>query len=478
MQVDLQGLPVSGANAEAAELYRQAIDELVVFKSSVFDTLDKTVAASPGFPLAHFAKAYLHLFMTETASTAQAAETIEELKKHAPASSWSDRERAHAAAIDAWIGGDMRGAAHILDRLGLDEPRDILGLRIGHELDFFSGNSRNLKDRVGRQLGQWHRSDAQYGIVQGCFAFGLEENGEYERAEEHGRLALEYRHDDVWAIHAVTHSLEMRGAIGAGLSFLGTRKDSWASGNLFCAHNWWHNALFHLDLGDHKRALEVYDEALYNDESPKIALVLLDASSLLWRIHLEGADVGARLERLSDTWESVQSETSHYVFNDVHAVIAHVGAGKLGEARRVVANLDAFIAGSAGANNLANSRRVGLPLARAFVAFGEERYREAAEIILDTRGHAVEFGGSAAQRDVLDRTLLEAAIRSGWTRLAAGLASERITARPENPYGWIKSAIALELAQKSADAAGARETALRLKERAHAATNVAVRAAA
>jgi len=469
MQVDLQGLPLTGADAESGTLYRQGIDELVLFKSSVFDTLDQAISATPNFPMASFAKAYLHLFMTEPASTALAVETIADLKRHAPVSSWSDRERAHAEAIDAWIAGDMRTAGRVLDRLGLDEPRDILGLRIGHELDFFSGNTRNLKDRVARQLGQWHRSDAQYGIVQGCYAFGLEENGEYERAEYHGRLALDYRPDDVWAIHAVTHSLEMRGAIGAGLSFLNSRNDSWASGNLFSAHNWWHKGLFHLDLGDHGRALEVYDQSLFNEDSPKIALVLLDASALLRRVHLEGVDVQSRFEKLSAAWSSVLTDVSHYVFNDVHAVMAYVGAGKLDDARRVLVNLEAFVASDGTeTNNRVNGRRVGIPIAKAFLAFGEQRYRDAAEEILNARGHAVEFGGSAAQRDVLDRTLLEAAIRSGWTNLATALASERITARPENPYGWIKSAVALEQARRTIGAASARETGERLKTRVHA----------
>jgi tetratricopeptide (TPR) repeat protein len=468
MQVDLQGLPLTGADANSAALYRQGVDELVLFKTTVFDTLDQAISATPNFPMASFAKAYLHLFMTEPTSTALAVETIANLKTHAPASSWSDRERAHAEAIDAWIGGDMRKAARVLDRLGIDEPRDILGLRIGHELDFFSGNTRNLKDRVARQIGQWHRSDAQYGVVHGCYAFGLEENGEYERAEHHGRLALDYRPDDVWAIHAVTHSLEMRGAIGAGLSFLNARKDSWAAGNLFSAHNWWHKGLFHLDLSDYGRALEVYDRALFHDDSPKIALVLLDASALLWRAHLEGVDVRSRFETLSAAWETVLPDVSHYVFNDVHAVMAHVGAGNLGEARRVLANLEAFVASDgAETNNRANGQRVGIPLAKAFLAFGEQRYRDAAEEILNARGHAVEFGGSAAQRDVLDRTLIEAAIRSDWTNLATALASERITARPENPYGWIKSAVALEKARKTIAAANARETGERLKTRVH-----------
>jgi hypothetical protein len=468
MQADLQGLPLTGANDAAAEHYRRAIDELVLFKSSVFDTLDKAIGASPNFPMAYFAKAYLHLFMTEPASTAIAVETLKELQRNSAVSNWSDREKSHAEAIRAWIDGDLRGAALTLDRLGLDEPRDILGLRIGHELDFFSGDTRNLRDRVARQIGRWSSSDAQYGVVHACYAFGLEENGEYQRAEEHGRIALEHRPEDVWAIHAVTHSLEMRGAIGAGLDFLESRKGNWAHGNLFSAHNWWHKGLFHLDLGQYQSVLDVYDDALFNAESPKIALVLLDASALLWRLQLEGVDVGSRFETLSDAWTEILPHQSHYVFNDVHAVLAHVGARRLEKARSIVGGLERFASDAGGqTNNRANSIRVGIPLAKAFLAFGEEQYGEAAEIIYATRGHAVEFGGSAAQRDILDRTLIEAAMRSKRVNLANALASERTNLKPENPYGWIKSAAALHLAREDERAARALEKAQLLKSRAH-----------
>ena len=46
---------------------------------------------------------------------------------------------------------------------------------------------------------------------------------------------------------------------------------------------------------------------------------------------------------------------------------------------------------------------------------------------------AVERGGSHAQRDVLDLTLLEAALRSGQHDLAKALTAERLAAKPASP---------------------------------------------
>jgi hypothetical protein len=51
-----------------------------------------------------------------------------------------------------------------------------------------------------------------------------------------------------------------------------------------------------------------------------------------------------------------------------------------------------------------------------------------------------EFGGSHAQRDAVERTLLEAAIRAKRTDLALALVSERLSVRECNTYAWSKRA--------------------------------------
>ncbi len=64
-------------------------------------------------------------------------------------------------------------------------------------------------------------------------------------------------------------------------------------------------------------------------------------------------------------------------------------------------------------DNAGFTRDPGHALTRAMHAFGEERYADVLQLIRTVRAIANRFGGSHAQRDVIDLTLVEAAIHAG-----------------------------------------------------------------
>ncbi len=266
-------------------------------------------------------------------------------------------------------------------------------------------------------------------------AFGLEECGLYPQAEDRGMRALEHNARDVWALHAVVHTHEMRGAIGTGLRLLDERRGDWGSGNVLFVHNAWHEALLLLDSGEVGRALEIYDTSVHHEGSAKVALEMLDAAALLWRIQLDGADTGGRWAALAEAWAE-KLDLPWYVFNDMHAVMSFVGAGRVEDARALVDRLAAYVAGGAdpSISNVAMTAEVGLPICAAIVAFGEERYGDVVDLLHPIRKIVHRFGGSHAQRDAVARTLLEAAIRAGDTDLALALASERLAVKEDSPY--------------------------------------------
>ena len=123
----------------------------------------------------------------------------------------------------------------------------------------------------------------------------------------------------------------------------------------------------------------------------------------------------------------------------------------------MIASLERAAQG-AGTNALM-SREVGLPLARGFAAFGRGQYAEAIEHIILARPHANRFGGSHAQRDVVQLTLLECAMRAGNANLARALASERTDAKRTSPFNWRMLGRALDLQGRAQEATKARETA-------------------
>ena len=68
---------------------------------------------------------------------------------------------------------------------------------------------------------------------------------------------------------------------------------------------------------------------------------------------------------------------------------------------------------------------MGRAATQAVHAFGGGRYGEAVQLLRSLRSKAYRFGGSHAQRDVIDLTLIEAAARDGQTLLADALKRER-----------------------------------------------------
>lgn len=451
---DELGNPMSGSR-DAAALYSQAIEQLVRFGMEAPALAGQLATEHADAPMGQALMAYLYLIGTEDGGTGPA-------QLHADAMAalpMTTREQGHHQAISAWLAGDWRGASKRLDQIVEQWPADLLALAIGHQLDFFLGDQVNLRDRVARSLFELDPAHPTTALVKGMYAFGLEEMGDLSRAEQVGREAIAVNPADVWAIHAVTHVFEMRGRAEDGVRFLLERKADWAAGNLFTVHNWWHLALFQLEAGNVDEVLEVFDAEVHHAQSEGVALEMVDASALLWRLHLDGHDTGSRFAAVSDAWQPIADARPWYAFNDLHAAMAHVGAGRTAEAEQLVERLSSYVHGNGGGTNVAMTEEVGLPATRAVVRFGQGRYDDVVDELLPIRKVLQRFGGSHAQRDVLQRTLLESAIRSGRTDLARALTSERLTATATSVYGWRQRARVMEAVGRADAATEAGQTA-------------------
>lgn len=462
---DRFGHAVTGADRNAADLYDRAVASLLRYSDDVADAWEATVAETPGFAMGHIGRAYLRCLSSEQPGAADAAQILDLIGDDRRL---TDRETRHLGAARAYSTGDLDGAAERLARLSVEYPRDALALSIGHQLDFFRGDAMCLRDRIGRALISWDDADPWFGFVLGMHAFGLEECGHYDHAEDAALRALETDSGNVWAHHAALHVYEMQGRFATGLRFADHRRADWESHNVFVVHNSWHEALFHLEYDDTTAALAIYDRVLHNAESAGIALQMLDAAALLWRLHLTGDDVGDRWEPLADAWAH-KIDQSWYVFNDVHAMMAFVGAGRFDEARALLDRLTSYAASPPHGviSNVAMTAEIGLPVAAAILAYGEQRDHDVIELLHPIRTTVNQFGGSHAQRDVVARTLLEASIRSSDAALSAALVSERLEVKNPSPFNWQQLARVQRLAgDHPAAAASDREVS---KLRGHAA---------
>jgi len=125
--------------------------------------------------------------------------------------------------------------------------------------------------------------------------------------------------------------------------------------------------------------------------------------------------------RVDDAW---------YSFNDTHAMMALAGAGRTDLAQRLLAVMERTA--QQATDNGIMTRSVGLPVARALLAYADGRYAEAVELLAPVKAIAARAGGSHAQRDLLAQTLTCAAEKSGRTRLARSLLNERMALKPRS----------------------------------------------
>lgn len=426
MLADQQGNSIKGATAEAVIPFDQAVKAFNLFRDDPLALLDTAVELAPGFAMAHIAKAWMLGLATEPAATTAARAVLDRVGSLV----LDDRARGHLQALRPLLDGNWSAAAQALDRLNAHSPHDLLALQFGHLVDFYRANARELRDRIARALPRWSSDMPGYSILLGMYAFGLEECGDYVRAEHYGRCALAEQPLDSWAHHAVAHVMEMQGRAEDGIGWMITREPHWSDDdNFFKVHNWWHRGLFHLQLDEAGQALALYDEHIRRDRSA-VVLDLVDASALLWRLHLLGHEVGSRWVELADTWVP-QADGRCYPFNDWHGVMAFLGAGRQDDIEQILAEYQDEIPAGSEAGRWA--QQPGRALIEGFVAFWCGDYKKAVASLHGNRHIANAFGGSHAQRDIIDWTLTEAAVRAGMGDLAEALAHERLALKPHNP---------------------------------------------
>lgn len=412
--------------------YEVAIGHLLAFRPEVVEATGQAMAADPDDIIPKAMRAYLGLMSSERRDAMSAWRYVQ------PLSGRNDAEKRHLAAIKAWVEGDWHAASRILDEQLADNPRDFLALAVGHQLDFFLGEAGNLRDRVERSLVHLEADHPLRGYVRGMQAFGLEECGDYGLAEAAGREALDLNADDVWANHAVAHVMEMQGRVADGIAFLDARRPHWFGDNLLNIHTSWHRAIFALEQETPAEALALFDEVMTGEDALAGALPMADSTSLLWRLHLDDVDVGGRWALLADAWAE-KDITPWYVFNDLHALMAFIGSDRMEGARALVARQEDLMhaAGTRGTNPLAVAS-AGLAVARGLLAFGEKDYGAAVTHLAPVRHQLSIFGGSHAQRDVFQRTLLVAAVRAGQNTLARNLCHERLALRPASVWAGLR----------------------------------------
>jgi len=427
---DKRGLRLTAANDAAAGALDAAVDDFLAFGRNAGQLLKAAFEADADMPLAHALRGYFFLLMGIRGLVPRAAKSGDAAIRLGGAA----RERAHAEALSRWAAGDTAGAASRLEDILLDHPRDILALRLAHYLHFYHGALAQHRDSVARVLPAWDETVPGYGYVLGMRAFGLEEAGDYARAEEFGRRAVAIDPSDAWSVHSVAHVMEMQGRPREGIAWIRENEAHWEHRiHNFSGHLWWHQALFHLALDEADAALELYDRRIRADTAWDDVLDIANAASLLLRLHFQGVDAGGRWQELAGH-SAARLADGVFPFFDAHYMTALAMAGDREHVRK---HLEAMAARPGQATADAVYAAVGRPLCEAIAAFGAGEPERCFALLEPVRYDLVRLGGSHAQRDVFLQLLIAAAKQAGRDRERRTLLAERAAQNPGAVMAWM-----------------------------------------
>ena len=419
---DRYGLRMSTSSPTAAEHYVEGVDLLLSQNFGPEEAFRKATEADEGFALAHAA---LSVMLMLRAEVAEAKASVE--RASALASGISRRERRHVEAISLYV--NAKGPQSLaLIREHLDEvPRDALMLRLASRLFLLGCSGAGVANFPQEMLALLEGVESDYGddwAFLGQYAFAHHESGLLEEARRLGERSLELLPTNANASHSVAHVFFETGDAIGGTDFLADWLTTYDPRAPFHVHLSWHLALFELAMCRYDRVLELYETDIRPSVQAKSPLSLADSASLMWRIQMYGGVAP------SGAWEEVRDQAAPAAkapgpaFRDAHAALAFASSGDEASFGRMVDGLEDL---ASQGNALA--REVTLPLVRGIGAFANGAYDEAVEQIEPAFAQLTRMGGSHAQREVFEDTLLEAYLRAGHFERAEGLLRTRLNRR-------------------------------------------------
>jgi hypothetical protein len=338
----------------------------------------------------------------------------------------TEREQRFIAAVAAWVEGDLARAIALHEEQARAFPRDLVSLKLGQYHLFNRGDSPGMLRLALHAVPA--AADVPY--LHGMLAFAWEQCHFLEQAEASARQAIAMRRKEPWAHHALAHVMLTQGRLCEGHAFLQDMSATWTGLNSFMVtHNWWHQALFALDLDRPDEVLAIYDHHVWA-EVKEYSQDQINAVSLLARAELAGMDVGERWQDLGR--HLAQREHDHVLpFLDLQYLYGLARAGRSEQARDWLASIEAHALERAGAA-AALWQHVCVPAARGLLAHAGGDWGTAVEALGHALPRMVEVGGSHAQRDLFTQVHLDALVKAGHWSGAQNLLQPLLRAQPES----------------------------------------------
>ncbi|QDW42190.1 tetratricopeptide repeat protein [Bradyrhizobium sp. KBS0727] len=394
---------------------------------------DRAIAQDPGFALAHIARARLHQLNMEAGEARAMAARARELAAGA-----TSREIGHIEIMSAVIEGKPKLAVSGAEAHLEEYPRDalVLSLLLGaFGLYAFSGRA----DHDAAKLAICARNATHYGEdwwFTSYLGWSHTEAGNLREGRALSERAVALRSANANAAHGLSHAMFEQGDMEAGRQFLSQWMPAHERQSFLHGHLAWHVALTALDGGDTGGALAIYEQHIKPAGRPYPPLnIFTDGASLLWRLSLAGQT------GLEPHWRDMAAYGEKYFpqagahFADVHYALAGAMVGSDALDARMAQLEDREAAG-----RLAPGRSA-IELCRGIKAFADGDNEDAIRRLEPAISELARIGGSHAQRELWEDTLIVACLRAGRGDKAARHISARLDRRPSaRDEAWSRQA--------------------------------------
>lgn len=436
---DRHGLALSTRSPIAAERYDRGLDLQLSLNAGGVEGLASAVEADPEFALGHAGLAFAHWYRSDMPAAKASLQQAQALA----GSLETRREQQHLQIVGRFIGGEGAQTLPLMEEHLGAYPRDALVIHLATMTIAGSGRltrPRDLYDMLTRVAPAW--GDDWWFL--GAYAFAHHELDWLDEARRLAERSLEQQPRNAAGAHPLAHVFfESNDHVG-GRGFLADWIAAYDRTAPFFCHLSWHLALFELAQGNTQRVLELYDDAI----SPSVGAArttLVDAASLLWRYQVFGCEPKRDLPWADVcAYAGTAAPTPGMAFLDAHAALAFVATGDSEALARLVSGLEAL------APDRPLVAEVVLPLARGLEAFGEGGYDDAIRWLEPLDGQLVRVGGSHAQWEVFEDTLLQAYLRAGRFERAEALLRRRLARRSSaRDVVWLEQATAAQVPPSS-----------------------------
>jgi tetratricopeptide (TPR) repeat protein len=427
---DRYGLTLSTSSAGAARHYQDGMDRLLSYGMGADQSFASAVAADEGFALAHAGAALFSMFQGDGASAKAAIE-----RAHGLSAGVTRRERQHVEALAAIAGGEAARGMALIEEHVKEFPRDALLVNQAGSTIGLGGRPDREALRVGfvEKLAGAYGDDWWY---QSALGFTYHEVGRYDESRRLSERSLAQYPGNANASHNIAHvcyeTVDNEGGIAMLTDWLG----GYDRRAPFHCHLAWHVALFELQCGRPERALAIYELDIAPSSNPRLAMI--DGSALLWRFGLYDYQKGALpWRRLADL--ATRVTRPGFIFGDVHAALVYASTGDGAGMSTLIRGLEALhgkghpIAGT-----------VALPLVRGVAAYVAGDYAGALALMESVDGEIHRVGGSHAQWELFEETMVVCLLRLGRLEKAERLIRRRLNFRSSpRDLVWLRQATRL-----------------------------------